>query len=124
MKRATVALCVASVALLVSAGANVLAMTHEAADVRNGAIDLEDLDPALHGQLKGEKGPPGEPGPPGPKGERGPRGIAGIPGVAGEDAIDWSENIYDLSEIVYQRICDTWIYVQDESGDDVWRKFC
>ena len=119
MTRATVALIVAIVALLVSVAANVVAFARTDPGIRSGSVEITDLAPDTRAQLQGEKGDTGERGPRGAKGAtgaKGPQGPPGAPGVPGVDGIDGSD----------ANICGYWLNTtrNPETGTSVWTKFC
>jgi Collagen triple helix repeat (20 copies) len=115
MSRASVALIVAGVALLVSVAANVVAFTRTDSGIAEGSVELADLAPDARSQLRGEKGEPGKQGPRGPRGPRGAIGLTGIPGKAGTNATDLSDQVDALETIVY-RLCGIWLNTTDEVG--------
>jgi hypothetical protein len=101
VRRPSLVALIATTALVLSAGGNVVAftaLTHDAYDVRNGSIDLVDINPSLRSDLQGEQGPRGFRGVQGLAGARGPSGPVG---ATGNDGSDLSYEVGSLERIVY-----------------------
>src|SRR5688572_20529147 len=85
---ATLALVIAtggtSYAAIVVTSSNIKDETIQSRDVRNGTLQLADINDTAETRLRGKTGPMGPAGPRGLQGPEGPQGLQGLEGQAGD----------------------------------------